>query len=73
MANPLNREYWYNTKTGQVEIGRQSGWTDLMGPYATEEEARNALASAKARNEQFDEDEEAWEDDWDNEDEDQEL
>lgn len=67
MANRDNREYWYNTKTGQVEVGRQSGWTDLMGPYATEEDARNALTRASDRNEQFDEEEEAWEDDWDDE------
>ncbi|MGO1622553.1 hypothetical protein [Flaviflexus sp.] len=64
MANPSRREYWYNTKTGQVEVGQQSPWTDIMGPYDTEEEARHALANAAERNETFDEEEEAWEDDW---------
>lgn len=61
MANP---EYWYNTKTGEVEKGRQSGWTDLMGPYPTEEEVRNALTTAAKRNEAFESEEEAWEEDW---------
>ena len=64
MANPSSREYWYNTRTGEVEIGRQSGWTDLMGPYSTEEEARSALTTAAQRNETFDEEGDAWEDDW---------
>lgn len=60
-----NREYWYNTRTGQVEQGRRSSWTDLMGPYSTEDEARQALQSAAERNEAFDEAQEKWEEDWD--------
>lgn len=62
-----NREYWYNTRTGDVEKGRQSGWADLMGPYATEEEARDALKIAAARNRAFDTAQEEWESDWDDE------
>lgn len=62
-----NREYWYNTKTGEVELGRQSGWMDLMGPYSTEEAARNALRTAAERSEAFDAAEEEWEDEWDDE------
>ena len=59
-----NREYWYNTKTGKVEEGRQSVWTQLMGPYKTEEEARNALETAAERNESFEAEEEQWEEEW---------
>lgn len=57
-------EYYYNTKTGEVEEGKRSGWMDLMGPYDTEEEARNALKTAAERNEQADAEEEAW-NEWD--------
>ena len=35
-------EFWYNLKTGLVEAGKQSHSTDLVGPFATEEEARKA-------------------------------
>lgn len=62
MTNP---EYWYNTRTGEVEKGRQSAWTDVMGPYPTQEAARNALKTAAQRSENFDAAEEAWEDEWD--------
>lgn len=58
-------EYYYNTKTGEVEVGKESSWMNLMGPYASEEEARNALKTAQERNEQADAEEKAWEDDWD--------
>lgn len=57
MAQP---EFWFNLRTKQVEEGRQSSWDDLMGPYATREEAAQALEIAKRRNEQADEDDRAW-------------
>ena len=37
-------EYWFNTRTKQVEEGRQSDYTDLMGPYPTRAEAEAARA-----------------------------
>lgn len=37
-------EYWFNTKTNQVEIGKQSLSLDRLGPFASFEEARDALA-----------------------------
>ena len=36
-------EYWFNTKTNEVEIGKQSLSLDRLGPFATFEEARDAL------------------------------
>ena len=36
--------WWFNTKTGQVEHGAQSPWTDRAGPYKTREEAEGAAA-----------------------------
>lgn len=34
--------YWFNTRTGQVEHGKQSLASDLLGPFATEAEAARA-------------------------------
>ncbi len=46
-------EYYYNTRTHEVEEGRRSDWSQLMGPYATREEAEGALERAQARNERW--------------------
>lgn len=35
-------QYWFNTRTGEVEHGKQSLATDLLGPFATEAEAAKA-------------------------------
>ncbi|MFK5634951.1 MULTISPECIES: methionine aminopeptidase [unclassified Ornithinimicrobium] len=51
-------EYWFNTRTGQVEAHDDPGRArsgDLMGPYPTHEEAARALEIAAARTEQWDE------------------
>lgn len=56
-------EYWFNTATRQVEEGHQSDWTNLLGPYATREEAERALETARARTEKWDEEDRRW-DDW---------
>ncbi|GGA58031.1 hypothetical protein GCM10011490_04870 [Pseudoclavibacter endophyticus] len=34
--------YWYNTRTGEVEHGKQSIASDLVGPFATAAEASRA-------------------------------
>ena len=44
-------EFYYNTRTHEVEEGRRSDWSQLMGPYATREEAAQALERARSRNE----------------------
>jgi hypothetical protein len=36
-------QWWYNTKTGQVERESDAPWTDRIGPYATREEAAGAM------------------------------
>ena len=47
--------FWYNINTGQVEQGEETNSkSDLMGPYGTEEEARNAIASAHEKSEKWD-------------------
>jgi hypothetical protein len=49
-------EFYFNTRTGQVEEGKQSTWTSLMGPYPTREAAEHALEHAHERSEAFDRD-----------------
>ncbi|MEV7648460.1 SPOR domain-containing protein [Arthrobacter sp. NPDC089319] len=47
-------DFWYNVVTHQVEVGAQSDWTQLIGPYATREEAEHALEKVHQRNEEWD-------------------
>jgi len=51
-------EFWFNTTTGQVEQGKRSSWSHLMGPYPTREAAQSALETAQQRTEAWDEEEE---------------
>lgn len=60
-AKPV--EYYFNTRTRMVEKGRQSAWEHLMGPYASVEEAEQALTKAQERVEQWDEEDAEWRDD----------
>jgi len=53
-------EYFFNTRTKQVEEGRNSDWHDLMGPYPSREAASKALDTARERTEKWDEQDEAW-------------
>lgn len=50
----MSEKWFYDTKTGQVSQGKESGWDSRMGPYDTREEAAAALETAKKRNEQAD-------------------
>ena len=36
------KDWYYTPSTGEVTRGKQSGWDDRMGPYASEAEARAA-------------------------------
>lgn len=44
-------EYWFNTKTNQVEVGKQSIAVYRVGPFSTRSEAEHALEilAAKAK------------------------
>ncbi|WNM28514.1 SPOR domain-containing protein [Demequina capsici] len=53
-------EYFYNVRTRMVEKGRLSNWDDLMGPYATREEAERAFEIAKERSSSWDDDDARW-------------
>lgn len=48
-------EFYFNTKTREVEEGKPSSWTNRMGPYPTREAAQDALGTASARTEEWDE------------------
>lgn len=54
-------QFYYNLATGTVEEGAQSPAPDLMGPYASREEAESALTTAAKRNEQWERDDQEWE------------
>ncbi len=56
----MPEEFWFNTETKQVEEGRQSHYTNLMGPYATRAAAAAALDTAQQRSESWDEEDEKW-------------
>lgn len=58
----MGREYWYNTRTSQVESSddpARARSADLMGPYASEEEASRALETAAERTARWDEEDRA--------------
>ncbi len=56
-------QYWYNLSTGQVEATTHKGQgMDVMGPYPTRVAAQQALESARARTEAWDEEDRRWED-----------
>ena len=53
--------FWYNVDTGQVETDENRSRGELvLGPYATEEEARKAIESAHARTEKWDAEDREW-------------
>jgi len=52
-------DYWFNTETHEVEEGRQSDWSKLMGPYPTREDAAHAIEKAKARAKAWDSEDES--------------
>jgi len=51
-----SEQFWVNSETKQVEEGRQSSWTNLMGPYPTRAAAEQALEQAAARTQAWDAD-----------------
>ncbi|BDZ43276.1 hypothetical protein GCM10025865_25750 [Paraoerskovia sediminicola] len=50
----MSTEFFYDTRTGEVTEGRTTGWRGRMGPYATREEAENALSTASERTQEWD-------------------
>jgi hypothetical protein len=50
--------YWFNLKTLKVEFGLKSAAPYRVGPFATAEEAADALKTIRARSEEWKADEE---------------
>lgn len=42
MTDEQQPQFWYNSRTGAVETGKQSLGSELIGPFATEAEAARA-------------------------------
>jgi cell division septation protein DedD len=51
-------EYWFNSKTNQVEVGKQSIAVYRIGPFKTRTEAEQALAILAARSKAWREEQE---------------
>ena len=54
-------KFYFDPSTCEVTQGETGSWENRMGPYDTEAEAREALKTAAERNEEFDEQDKAWE------------
>lgn len=53
--------YWFNVDSGQVESDdNRSQDANVLGPYATEQEAENALQHARENTEKWDAEDRAW-------------
>ena len=46
-----DNNWYYDPVTGEVDQGSVRSWSNRMGPYASKEEAQNALNIAASRNE----------------------
>ena len=53
----MSGEYWYNIETHEVEEGRRSDWSKVMGPYPSREAATHALDTARARTQKWEDEE----------------
>jgi hypothetical protein len=54
-------QFWFNLKTGKVQTNYDKGQgKNLMGPYPTAEQARNALSTARERTKAWDEQDRRW-------------
>lgn len=48
-GNEASTEFWFNTKTNEVELGKQSIAVYRIGPFKTRAEAERALEILRAR------------------------
>lgn len=48
-------EFWFNTKTMSVEVGKQALALYRIGPFGSLEEAKNALQTLKSRSDAWNE------------------
>ena len=55
-------EWYYDLESGEVVEGKQTGWENRMGPYASKAEAQHALDIVHQRNKAADAQDDDWED-----------
>ncbi|GAA4432928.1 hypothetical protein GCM10023169_39270 [Georgenia halophila] len=60
MSESAAEQWYYDLGTKQVVQGKVRGATNRMGPYASAEEAAQAMKHADERNEEWTEEEKAW-------------
>lgn len=60
MTDGSKKQWYYNSRTHQVEYGMLSSYEYRMGPYKTRQEAEKALELAKKRNEEWEAEDERW-------------
>lgn len=53
MSTEEREQYWYNTRTNEVERGPQSLALDRIGPFDTVDEAARALDIVRERSEKW--------------------
>jgi hypothetical protein len=53
-----SEQFWFNTRTGEVEVGQQSLSHDRIGPFETRSEAARALEIIAERAKKIAEEEE---------------
>ena len=49
MTDTHAQEFWYNYRTGEVEVGKQSLASELVGPFSSEAEAKRAPEKLQER------------------------
>lgn len=52
-GSPEPKEFWFNTKTNQVEVGKQSIAVYRIGPFNSFQEAERALEILAAKSKQW--------------------
>lgn len=58
--NSKEKNWYFNIRTHQAEYGRISPLQDIIGPYATKEEALEALSTVAKRDKEWEEEDEKW-------------
>lgn len=58
ISEEQNTEYWFNTKTMSVEVGKQALALYRIGPFDTRADAENAYEILKSRSKTWSEEEE---------------
>jgi hypothetical protein len=53
ITDSQEQEFWFNTKTMQVEVGKQVLALYRVGPFHTRAEAEHALETLRSRSEQW--------------------